>query len=97
MQKYINIFNNLTNMELITLLGLVAATCTTISFLPQAIKTIKTKHIKDLSLGMYTVLTTGVFLWFFYGILIKDLPLILANGITLVFTATILFLIIKDK
>ncbi len=84
-------------MELITLLGLVAATCTTISFLPQAIKTIKTKHTKDLSLGMYTVLTTGVFLWFLYGILIQNLPIILANGITLVFTATILFLIIKYK
>ncbi len=84
-------------MELITLLGLVAATCTTISFLPQAIKTIRTKHTKDLSLGMYTVFTTGIFLWFLYGIWIKDLPLILANGLTLIFTATILFLIIKYK
>ncbi|MBI2628226.1 MAG: SemiSWEET transporter [Candidatus Niyogibacteria bacterium] len=84
-------------MEMITLLGLAAATCTTISFLPQAIKTIKTKQTKDLSLGMYTVLTVGIFLWFLYGILIKDLPVILANGITLIFTAIILFLIIKYK
>ena len=52
-------------MEITTLLGLVAATCTTISFLPQALKTIKTKNTKDLSLGMYTVLTTGVLLWNF--------------------------------
>lgn len=84
-------------MNLITILGLVAATLTTISFLPQAIKTIKTKQTKDLSLGMYSVLTTGVFLWFLYGILIRDLPIILANGITLIFTAAILFLIIKYK
>ena len=84
-------------MEIITLLGLIAATCTSISFLPQAIKTIKTKHIKDLSLGMYIVLTTGIFLWLVYGILIKDLPVIIANVITLIFTATILFLIIKYK
>jgi len=84
-------------MNLITVLGLIAATCTTISFLPQAIKTIRSKHTKDLSLGMYAVLTTGVFLWFVYGIFIKDIPVILANGITFVFTATILYLIIKYK
>ncbi len=82
---------------MITVLGLVAATCTIISYLPQAIKTIKTKHTKGLSLGMYTVLTTGVFIWFLYGILIKNLPVILSNGISLIFTATILFLIIKYK
>jgi len=84
-------------MNLITLLGLVAATFTTVSFLPQAIKTIKTKRTKDLSLGMYSVLTTGIFLWLLYGIFIQDLPIILANGITLIFTAIILFLIIKYK
>jgi len=84
-------------MELITVLGLVAATCTTFSFLPQALKTIQTKQTKDLSLGMYIVLITGVILWFVYGIFIKDLPIILANGISLIFTATILFLIIKYK
>lgn len=84
-------------MEYITILGLIAATCTTISFLPQAIKTIKTKHTKDLSLGMYFVLTAGIFLWLIYGILLKNLPMILANGISFIFTATILFLIIKHK
>lgn len=84
-------------MVLITLLGLVAAVCTTLSFLPQAIKTITTKHTQDLSLGMYAVLTTGVLLWFIYGILIKDVPVMLANGITLMFTGTILILIIKYR
>ena len=84
-------------MEFITILGLIAATCTTVSFLPQAIKTIKTKHTKDLSLGMYFVLTTGVFLWLIYGILLKQLPIILANGISFIFTVTILSLIIKYK
>ena len=82
---------------MITLLGLVAATLTTASFLPQAIKTIKTRHTKDLSLGMYVLLTTGASLWLIYGILIKDLPIILANGITLIFIITILILIIKYK
>ncbi len=84
-------------MNYITVLGLVAAICTTISFLPQAVKTIRTKHTKDLSLGMYSILTFGIFLWFLYGILIGDLPIILANGITLIFCTAILFLIIKYK
>ncbi|PIR76406.1 MAG: hypothetical protein COU32_02215 [Candidatus Magasanikbacteria bacterium CG10_big_fil_rev_8_21_14_0_10_42_10] len=84
-------------MDIVPIIGLLAATGTTISFLPQAIKTIKTKETKDLSLGMYTVLTTGVFLWLVYGIIIKDLPLIAANAVTFMFTSTILILIIKYK
>ncbi len=84
-------------MNFITILGLVAATCTTIAFLPQAIKTIRTRHTKDLSLGMYALLTTGIILWLIYGVIKNDLPIILANGVTLVFAATILFLKIKYK
>ena len=84
-------------MDTFTIIGLVAATCTTISFLPQAIRTIKTKHTKDLSLSMYLILTSGVFLWLVYGILVKDLPLIIANAITFAFTFTILILKIKYK
>lgn len=82
-------------MNLTTIIGLIAASCTTISFVPQAMKTIKTKDIKGLSLGMYIVLTTGIFLWLVYGILNKDLPVILSNFITLVITLIILTLIIK--
>ncbi len=84
-------------MDWLTSLGFLAATCTTVSFLPQSIKIIKTKHTKDISLGMYLLLTTGVFLWSVYGILIHDLPLTIANAITLLFTATILILKIKHK
>ena len=84
-------------MDLFTIIGLIAATCTTISFLPQAIKTIKTKHTKDLSLAMYSILTLGIFLWLVYGILIKDLPLIIANVITVILTSTILILKIIHK
>lgn len=84
-------------MNTFTIMGLVAATCTTISFVPQAIRTIKTKHTKDLSLAMYSILTIGIFLWLVYGILIKDLPLIIANTISLLFTSTILILKIKYK
>ncbi|MFH0779784.1 MAG: SemiSWEET transporter [Parcubacteria group bacterium] len=83
-------------MNLITTLGLAAAACTTFAFLPQAVKTIKTKSTNDLSVGMYSMTTTGIFLWLVYGLRIKDVLLIAANVVTLVFTVTILFLIIKN-
>lgn len=83
------------NINWLTTIGLVAAGCTTISFLPQAIKSIRTKKTEDISLSMYIIVTTGVFLWLFYGILIKDLPIILANIITFILTITVLILKIK--
>lgn len=82
-------------MNWITILGLIAASLTTISFLPQAIKTIKTKHTKDLSLPMYIIVTLGVCLWLIYGLIIKDPPLIIGNIITFILTVIILFLKIK--
>ena len=84
-------------MNYITVLGLIAAFCTTVSYLPQAIKTIKTKQTKDLSLGMYLILTIGVLLWLVYGFLVKDIPIIFANAITLLFTGIILILKIKYR
>lgn len=84
-------------MDTNTIIGLLAATCTTFSFLPQAIKVIKTKHTKDLSLVMYSVFTLGVFLWLVYGMLVGDIPLIIANIITFLFAATILVMKIKYK
>lgn len=84
-------------MNAFTIIGLAAATCATVSFIPQALKIIKTKQTKNLSLAMYSIFTTGIFLWLIYGILIKDLPLIIANAITLIFTSTILILKIRYK
>jgi MtN3 and saliva related transmembrane protein len=76
---------------------MVAAICTTISFIPQALKTLKTKQTKDLSLSMYSMFTIGIVLWLIYGILVRDIPLMVANVITLVFTSMILILKIKHK
>ena len=80
-----------------TIIGIAAGVCTTIAFLPQAIKALKTRQTKDLSLGMYWILAVGVFLWCVYGIVISDLPVILANSITFVFASAILILKIKSK
>lgn len=82
-------------MKWTTAIGLLAAALTTVSFLPQVVKILKTKHTKAISLLMYVIFATGVLLWLIYGISIKDLPIILANGITLIIAAIVLILKIK--
>ena len=84
-------------MDSITILGLVAATCTTVAFIPQALQTIKTKNTKDLSLPTYVLLMIGIVLWLTYGCLVQDLPIIVANAVTFFFIGTILVLKIKHK
>jgi MtN3 and saliva related transmembrane protein len=74
-----------------TALGLAAGFCTTISFLPQVIKTWTTRSTDDISLGMFSVLVFGTVLWILYGIALGDFPLIASNSVTLVFAGTILF------
>jgi len=84
-------------MEATQIIGIIAAILTTISFLPQAIKAIKTKDTKGISLTMYTLFFLGVTLWLIYGVLMKDLPIILANSITFLLSGTILILKVKYK
>ena len=72
------------------MIGYLAATLTTASFLPQAILTIRTKDTESLSLSMYSLFTMGVFCWLIYGIYISDKAIIFANAITLVLAASIL-------
>ncbi len=78
-------------MNLIIALGLIGATLTTVSFLPQLIKVIKTRSTKDISTGMFVLFGTDFFIWLIYGILIKDIPLIIANSFAFV-EATIIFI-----
>ena len=82
-------------MDLTTLLGLAAATLTTMAFVPQFTKIWKTKSAKDVSLGMFVVFCTGVALWLAYGILLGELPIIIANAITLVLGLGILGMKLK--
>ena len=84
-------------MKITTLIGLIAATITTLSFIPQLIKTWKLKETKDISLLMFVTLGVGIILWIIYGFLLWDLPLILANSITFVFVLVILFFKFKYK
>lgn len=84
-------------MDYTNIIGMVAATLTTLAFIPQAVKVIKTKHTKDLSLFMYIFFTLGLLLWLVFGILMKSLPIIMANGVTIVFAVVILGMKIKYK
>ncbi len=74
------------------IIGLIGAALTTFSFLPQAVKAIRTKHTKDLSMPMLVMLIFGIAFWVTYGILIKNIPLIAANSVSLVLMPTIYFI-----
>ncbi|MBP7284574.1 MAG: SemiSWEET family sugar transporter [Leptospiraceae bacterium] len=84
-------------MDIESLIGYMAACLTTISFLPQVIRVVLTKRTEDISRNMYILLNLGVCLWLSYGIMKSDLPIILANGITLIFSFTILVFKLREK
>ena len=79
------------------ILGLVAGACTTIAFLPQVLKTWKSRSAKDLSLGMFSFFCFGVLLWLIYGIMEQDIPVIAANLLTLMLASTLLFFKLRFK
>jgi MtN3 and saliva related transmembrane protein len=79
-------------MDLETLIGFVAGGLTTIAFVPQLVKTWRSRSAEDVSLGMLVIFCTGVALWLVYGLLIGAWPVILANVVTLVLALAILLL-----
>lgn len=84
-------------MEYINTLGLVAGAFTTLAFVPQVAKTWRSKYTRDISLGMFAIFSVGVLLWLLYGIQIGSTPIVIANGITLGLSVTILLFKIKYK
>ncbi len=83
-------------MSYTEIIGFAAATLTTLSFIPQAWKVYRTRHTGDLSLGMFALFTLGVLLWLVYGILLRSPPIIVANFITMLLAAYILFMKLKN-
>ncbi|MDG6989620.1 MAG: SemiSWEET transporter [Nitrososphaerota archaeon] len=79
-------------MFFITLLGLVAAVLTTYSSVPQFWRAWKTKKTNDISLQMYVLLAIGFAIWLVYGLAIWSIPIIIANGFSVVFASMILSL-----
>ncbi len=79
------------------LIGPLAAILTTISFVPQVIQVLKTKNTEGISLGMYALFVSGVFLWLIHGIMIQDWPIIAANAVTFVLASIVLYTKIKTR
>ena len=73
-------------------LGYLAGALTTVAFVPQVVRIVRTRSARDISWGMFAILSIGVALWLWYGIRLASLPLIVANGVTLVLVLTILVL-----
>jgi MtN3 and saliva related transmembrane protein len=85
------------NLAYTDIIGYMAAFGTTVSFLPQAIKTIQTKDTSGISLYMYMLFTAGTFLWLMYGLMSHSLPVVVANAITFIFASIILVYKLKYK
>ncbi len=83
-------------MDMTTIIGLVAGTCTTFALAPQAWKVYKTGHVTQLSLRMLVLMFTGIILWLTYGTLINDLSILWANGVGILFVTYMLIVKIRD-
>ncbi|QQS14910.1 MAG: SemiSWEET family sugar transporter [Rhodospirillales bacterium] len=77
------------NLEIV---GFIAGTLTTISFVPQVVKALRTRSVDDLSIGMLLTFTLGVVMWLAYGVVLRDAPLLIFNSITLVLTSVLVWL-----
>ena len=84
-------------MEHTTLIGLMAAICTTAAFVPQVVAILKTGNVDGISISMYSIFTLGIALWLSYGVLVGDLPMILANAVSLLLAFSVLVLTISKR
>ncbi|MDG1731189.1 MAG: SemiSWEET transporter [Algibacter sp.] len=82
-------------IDAIEIIGFIAAFLTTSAFVPQVYKTWKTKNVEAISLTMYLVMFTGVFLWLLYGIYMNSLSMLIANIITSSLILVLILLKIK--
>lgn len=73
-------------------IGYIAATLTTVAFIPQAVKTIRSRDTHGISLGMYATFTVGILFWLMYGFVLMSWPMIVSNIVTLGLSLTILTL-----
>lgn len=74
----------------IDFIGYVAATCTTLSFLPQLVRVLRLRSARDISLGMFLIFSVGTALWLIYGFYVHSKPVMVANAVTFVLAMSIL-------
>ncbi|HWJ25259.1 MAG TPA: SemiSWEET transporter [Flavisolibacter sp.] len=84
-------------MTAIDILGMTAGSITAITFLPQVIKTWKTKSAGDISMLMFTFATISVIMWLVYGIILKALPIIYTNSLVLINSLIMLYFKFRFK
>lgn len=84
-------------MHISEIIGYIAAACTTLAFLPQTLKIMKTKNTKDISLFMYVIFVVGIACWLAFGLMTHCMPIILANIISLALSISILVMKLKYK
>jgi len=82
---------------MIEVLGYIGAILISLAYLPQAIKTVKTRNVEGLSLNMFMILLVAQIIWIMYGILIQNTPTIVCNSITFIETSVIFFFIVKKN
>ena len=84
-------------MDIQDLIGSAAATLTTLSFVPQALKTFRTRDVSGISLGMYSLFAIGVALWLVYGLMLGEAPIYVANAITLALALAVLVMKLRYR
>ncbi|MDH4377172.1 MAG: SemiSWEET transporter [Ramlibacter sp.] len=84
-------------MDIQDLIGYTAATLTTVSFVPQALKTFRTRDVSGISLVMYSLFATGVALWLVYGVMLGEAPIYVANAITLALALAVLVMKLRYR
>ena len=84
-------------IDSVSLLGFVAGALTTFAFFAQVVKTVRTRSTRDISLAMVLLTSTGLFLWFIYGLWLRALPIIIVNLASLVLTLTLVVLKLRYR
>jgi MtN3 and saliva related transmembrane protein len=84
------------DLTLADFFGAAGATLTTVSFVPQALQVLRTRETGAISLAMYALFTAGVAMWGVYGLMTGQLPIILANAVTVTLASLILALKVRD-
>jgi MtN3 and saliva related transmembrane protein len=87
---------NGSEMQLVTLIGLLGGTLTTIAYVPQVVKSWRCGSTSEVSPTMFATMVSGVTLWLIYGVFVHDIPIMVANGATLLLAGTILVLKIRN-
>ena len=84
-------------METTDLLGYIAGTLTTAALVPQVWRTFRTRDVSGISLRMYSIFTIGIAVWLAYGVLLREMPMMLSNSFSLLMACAVLAMKLKYR